>query len=338
MSTTPENGHFFSHRIFESVFLCVFVRYALLFDCISFIEKFRKMNHSGSFFGLCLLLLNGVFGAGTDEEKSVSVMEGDSVTLNTDITEVQSKDQILWMFGPQETRIAEIHKQNIDMFDSNVTFGDRIQIDSQTGSLTIRNIRSEHTGLYKLQIFSSRGTSHKRFNVTVYARLPFPVITSNSSNCSSSSSRCSLVCSVLNVSQVTLSWYAGFSVLSSISVCDLSISLSLPLEIQCLDDSYSCVVSYSFSNRTTHLNDPELCHTCPVAQRSSFMMVIAVTLALLAAIAVVVGAMCHGRCKHSGEKVKSRDEEVNYAVPTFCALQRTDIIAANHTVYSTIVT
>ncbi|KAK7136781.1 hypothetical protein R3I93_016977 [Phoxinus phoxinus] len=295
------------------------------------------MNHSGSFFGLCLLLLNGVFGAGTEEVKSVSVMEGDSVTLNTDITEVQRDDLILWMFGPEETRIAEIYNQIIKYFNIEI-FSERLQMDSKNGSLTIRNIRTEHTGLYKL-IISSRGTSYKRFNVTVYARLPFPVITSNSSNCSSSSSRCSLVCSVLNVSDVTLSWYKGISVLSSISVSDLSISLSLPLEIQCLDDSYSCVVSYSFTNRTTHLNSDDLCHTCSaVAQRSSFMMVIAVTLALLAAIALVVGLMCHGRCKHSGEKVKSRDEEVNYAVTTFCALQRTDIISADHTVYSTIVT
>ncbi|XP_056098485.1 uncharacterized protein LOC130077302 isoform X2 [Rhinichthys klamathensis goyatoka] len=303
------------------------------------------MNHSGYFFGLCLLLLNGVFGAGTDVVKSVSVMEGESVTLNTDV-QVQKDDQ-MWMFGPQETRIAEIYNQMIKYFNSE-RFRDRLQMDNQTGSLTIRNIRSEHTGLYKLTVIRSKGTSYKRFNVTVYARLPFPVITRNSSNCSSSSSssssrssesKCSLVCSVLNVSDVTLSWYKGISVLSSISVCDLSISLSLPLEIQCLDDSYSCVVSYSFANQTTHLNITDLCHTCAApVQHSSFMMVIAVTLALLAAIAVVGGWRCHRRCKQPGKKVTSHEEEVHYTVPTFCKLQSTDIIAADHTVYSTVVT
>ncbi|XP_048038570.1 SLAM family member 5-like isoform X2 [Megalobrama amblycephala] len=216
----------------------------------------------------CLILLficvEGVFGD-ADEVKSVSVMEGDSVTLNTDVTEVQRDDQILWRFG--ETRIAELYKKNIDMFGSNKIFGDRLQIDSQTGSLTIRNIRSEHTGLYKLQIISDRGTSNKRFNVTVYAPLPIPIITGSSQQCSSSRSsvsRCSLVCSAVNVSHVTLSWYKGNSLLSSISVSDLSISLSLPLEVEYQDkNTYSCVLNNPIRNQTQHLdNISQLCQTC----------------------------------------------------------------------------
>ncbi|XP_067271122.1 CD48 antigen-like [Pseudorasbora parva] len=224
------------------------------------------MNHRTSFFCLCLLLSIGVF-ADSDEVKSVSVTEGDSVTLNTDV-KVQTDDLILWFFGPQDTRIAEIHRQNIYTYDSNTAFEKRLQMDSQTGSLTIRNIRSEHTGLYKLTVISRR-TSYKRFNVTVYARLPVPVITSNSSNCSSSSSssssseNCSLVCSAVNVSHVTLSWFKGNSLLSSISVSDLSISLSLPLEVEYQDkNTYSCVLNNPIRNHTTHLDITELCQPC----------------------------------------------------------------------------
>ncbi len=99
--------------------------------------------------------------------KTVSVMEGDSVTLNTDV-EIQTEDHILWTFGPQSVQIAEIIKRDHFIFVSNNgRFRDKLHMDIQTGSLTIRNIRSEHSGLYQMQISSSK-VLLKRFNVTLY--------------------------------------------------------------------------------------------------------------------------------------------------------------------------
>ncbi|XP_050961109.1 SLAM family member 6-like [Labeo rohita] len=216
---------------------------------------------------LNLFVLCGVFGD-TDVMKSVSVTEGDSVTLPTNVTTVQRDDQILWMFGPKETRIAEIYKQSIDMFSSDETFGDRLQMDSFTGSLTIRNIRTTDSGLYKRQIRSNRGNSDKTFNVIVYAHLPVPLITSNFLNCLASSvSKCSLLCSVVNVSDVTLSWYKENSLLSSISVSGLSISLSLPLEVE-YQDKNSCVINNPIRNQTQHVDISEVCQTPSESRRS----------------------------------------------------------------------
>ncbi|XP_052447186.1 uncharacterized protein LOC127988466 [Carassius gibelio] len=118
---------------------------------------------------LFLLLMCGVFGAETEEVETVSlsVMEGDSVTLNTDLTQIRGINKIVWRFGVEGPIIAEIIEKKL----SNKTdkrFGDRLQVDLQTGSLTIRNMKTEHSGLYQLQIdHTNAGNSKKNFNVTV---------------------------------------------------------------------------------------------------------------------------------------------------------------------------
>ncbi|XP_016120651.1 uncharacterized protein, partial [Sinocyclocheilus grahami] len=206
--------------------------------------------------------------AAPDAMKSVSVTEGDSVTLESGLTEIQKEDRILWKFGRAEplTLIAHINKED-EIFNTahgdGVGFRNRLKLDPQTGSLTIMNIRNTDSGLYQITIKASKETTH-RFSVTVYARLPVPVISrdplQDPSSSSSSQQNCSLVCSVVNVGHVTLSWYKGNSLLSSINVSEQNRSLSLHLE--CLNDSYSCVVNNSISKQTRPLNT-ELCHTCP---------------------------------------------------------------------------
>ncbi|XP_058616363.1 uncharacterized protein LOC131530228 [Onychostoma macrolepis] len=237
----------------------------------------------------------GVFGAETNEIQSVSVIEGDSVTLNTDVTEIRKNDDILWKFGAEKSLIAKINREaGISSISDGPDgrFRDRLKLNNQTGSLTIINITTKHAGLYEVKIVAAK-LSSKTFNVSVYAHLPVPVISSNSSQCSSSSSSsyCSLLCSVVNVSHVTLSWYKGNSLLSSISVSDLSISLSLPLEVEYQDNNtYSCVLNNLIRNQTRHLDISELCHTCsevPVHCCGSTEAVVRLVVSSLVGVATV---------------------------------------------------
>ncbi|XP_073669658.1 SLAM family member 5-like isoform X2 [Paramisgurnus dabryanus] len=189
-------------------------------------------------------------------------MEGDSVTLHTDI-EINTDDHILWKFVTGEATIAHIFKalNRVTIYDGvlDERFIDRLQLNNQTGDLTITNITTEDSGLYQIVIRNTEKTSY-RFHVTVYARMPVPVITRDSS----SVSNCVLMCSVMNVRDVrdvSLSWYKGNSLLSSISVSDLNIS-SISLHLKCLNDSYSCVVNNPISNQTQHLNITDVCQPC----------------------------------------------------------------------------
>ncbi|ROL48900.1 SLAM family member 5 [Anabarilius grahami] len=210
----------------------------------------RKINYMNTEFFLAVF----------DE---ISVWKGDSVTLNSDLTEMKRYDWIRWRFGNENTLIAEINKRvdRFTVYDDVLDgrFRDRLKLDNQTGSLTITNITTEHAEDYKLVMRVSHRYSLKAFSV---AHLSVPVISSDCSS-SSSSSSCSLVCSAVNVSHVTLSWYKGNRLLSRISASNRRISLSLPLEVEYQDkNTYSCVISNPISNQTQHLNITQLCHTC----------------------------------------------------------------------------
>uniref|UniRef100_A0A671S942 Ig-like domain-containing protein n=1 Tax=Sinocyclocheilus anshuiensis TaxID=1608454 RepID=A0A671S942_9TELE len=224
-----------------------------------------------------------------DAGKTVSVMEGESVTLHTDIRRYDAKfyryymDYMEWSrFRPEESRNVRIIQLDVKTGDIRYyydeRFRDRLQMDNQTGSLTIRNIRTTDSGLYQI-IFSkiNQVDIYFTFLSCFPAGLPIPVITRDSSCSSSSGSsqqNCSLVCSVVNVSHVTLSWYKGNSLLSSISVSDLSISLSLPLEVEYQDNNtYSCVLNNPISNQTTHLDISGLCQTCACTSMFSIKLI-----------------------------------------------------------------
>ncbi|XP_051764524.1 SLAM family member 5-like isoform X8 [Ctenopharyngodon idella] len=237
-----------------------------------------------------------------------SVIEGDSVTLYSDVTEIQKADLILWTFGPDSTRIAQINRlvNKVSLYDDVLDgrFRDRLHLD-KTGSLTITNTRTEHSGVYELQTFGGTEAPPKKFSIIVSAPLPVPdIIRDCSLSERSSKQNCSLVCSAVNVGHVTLSWYKGNSLLSSISVSDLSISLSLPLEVEYQDkNTYSCVLNNPISNQTQHLDITHLCHTCSATGLSAGE----IALVCVCALAVAAG-LCGFYYYHQHKMSKQADQ------------------------------
>ncbi|XP_056304485.1 uncharacterized protein LOC130216619 [Danio aesculapii] len=99
----------------------------------------------------------------------VFVMEGDSLTLLTDV-KMNQHDHIRWEF--QYIYIAGITGDlsfictDVQCIEDAERFRNRLRLDNQTGSLTIMNISNTDSGLYYLQIFSDIRTE-MIFSVTV---------------------------------------------------------------------------------------------------------------------------------------------------------------------------
>ncbi len=131
----------------------VFVQYCqTVFTC-------RHTYILETFFSIFLCLCAAV------TVKMILVVKGKDATLNPD-TETQRDDLILWMFGDQDNLIAQMigETKETTYADADERFRDRLQLDKNTGSLTINNITS---GPYKLQIVSSRSTSYRKFRVFI---------------------------------------------------------------------------------------------------------------------------------------------------------------------------
>ncbi|XP_016428873.1 uncharacterized protein LOC107756332, partial [Sinocyclocheilus rhinocerous] len=125
-----------------------------------------------NYFWMTVLLLVTGASAVKIDGVSVSVMEGDSVTLYTDVTKTQV-NKVKWYYNG--ARIAQItgdpNKTCTDVQCNKGTerFRDRLKLDHQTGFLTIMNITNTDSGLYKLQIIiTSSSSSDKIFNVTIH--------------------------------------------------------------------------------------------------------------------------------------------------------------------------
>ncbi|KAM9449964.1 CD48 antigen-like isoform 1-T1 [Clarias gariepinus] len=221
-----------------------------------------------------LLLLCCLLCAAGDETVTLQEVEGTTITLHTGITGIQSDAQILWFYGPEK---AEEKILNSQVFEGrNVTeiserFKERLQLDRISGALTIRNISRNHSGVYLLHVING-GLSSRTFSVSVYAPVSTPVIRNQQKQkrTVSPTEVCFPLCTVENGEDVTLSWYRGTERLNITNNTDLSVNLSLTLQIHNQDintNTYTCVSANPVSNKTTSLSITQLCDHHPDKER-----------------------------------------------------------------------
>ncbi len=92
--------------------------------------------------------------------------EGESVHLFTDRPKIERGDVIQWMCGDEI--IAEIKGGTGKTHDgADGRFRDRLQLNDQTGDLTIKSSTAEHTGCYNLKIRSRKGNANWTYSVTI---------------------------------------------------------------------------------------------------------------------------------------------------------------------------
>ncbi|XP_073721551.1 uncharacterized protein [Misgurnus anguillicaudatus] len=111
------------------------------------------------------LLLAGVFGA---DDVTVSVMMGESVTLPIKPGEINERLQ--WKYKNSIIASFNVRNKDIPAVYPNERFTNRLNVDPQTGSLTVKNIGTEDTGEYQLEIKTSNTPDYKlfrTFSVTV---------------------------------------------------------------------------------------------------------------------------------------------------------------------------
>ncbi|XP_061102794.1 hepatic and glial cell adhesion molecule-like [Conger conger] len=135
---------------------------------------------------------------------------------------------------------------------TNYSYSARLRWDPSSGLFSLRGLRTEDSGDYTVQ---DSGANLKTFHLDVWDPVPRPQVSSRSRVKPS----CSVLCSVENGRELTLSWHREGRILSYTSSPNLSTPLSLPLEIEENSAPYSCVTANPVSKKTVIGRPEEHC-------------------------------------------------------------------------------
>ncbi|KAJ8371546.1 hypothetical protein AAFF_G00307470 [Aldrovandia affinis] len=243
---------------------------------------------------ILLFLLSDLPSAVETEVKTMIVREGETVTLNSHLTELKTDSQILWSFDAGSSYIiGQLFSGQIKT-EFAERFRDRLELDRQIGSLTISNLNTKDSGVYQIQTIISGKISLLKFKLTVYPPVSKPLIRNITQSLSANQSQsagsktCSVLCSVKNGREVTLSWQRGGETLNHTISPDLNTPLSLPLDILVYTASYSCVAKNPVSTQTVLLNTEEFCPQYPGPEQKRHNILTAVLISVVL-FAIVIG-------------------------------------------------
>ncbi|XP_067301637.1 uncharacterized protein [Pseudorasbora parva] len=132
---------------------------------------------------LVLVFISVQVGGEVDdvETKEVVVKEGGFLNLDPGLRDLSGDVQILWTFesGTQSTRVAQMYQGKVyTHYDKRLT--GRVQLDRETGILTITAIRTDESGLYKAVIIVNKKVTVQKYKVDVYAPVSEPATRSSS--------------------------------------------------------------------------------------------------------------------------------------------------------------
>ncbi|KAM9528530.1 uncharacterized protein ACWYII_041199 isoform 2-T4 [Salvelinus alpinus] len=206
--------------------------------------------------------------------------------------------------------------------DSEERFKNRIHWDNVTGLFSLSDLQIEDAGVYSVENKDGEKRIPK-FNLTLYYVVSKPQVT----ECDNSS--CSVVCSVDNEKEVTLTLYGGEEILNQTSSPDLTTDLSLRLEVEGKNyySTYSCVAANPVSKETVHV--PKCCSEDGHPKKSDSdemtrgMLIIAVICVLVASglVGLAIYRKKRGN-EHSQDSSERVQVDIEYATITY--IEQTD--------------
>eukprot|EP00063_Salmo_salar_P076270 XP_014051105.1 PREDICTED: leucine-rich repeats and immunoglobulin-like domains protein 1 isoform X1 [Salmo salar] len=184
-------------------------------------------------------------------------------------------------------------------------FENRLHLNNVTRYFTLSDLQIDDAGVYTVE--NTDEGKKSKIQLTVYNVVSKPQLR----ECDSSS--CSVVCSVDNEKEVTLTLYRGEEILNQTSSPDLTTDLSLRLEVEGKDynSTYSCVAANPVSKETVHV--PKCCsedghpNDADSGERTRGMLIIAVICVLVAS--GLVGLAIYQKKSRNGHSQGRRSEQ-----------------------------